>query len=342
MNILVTGGAGYIGSHIVKLLGKTTKNNITVIDNLSTGVKSSVLYGDLIIVDLSDTARIKKIFKNRNFDAIFHFAASIVVPESIKNPLQYYSNNTINTINLIKIAVENNVNFFVFSSTAAVYGIPKKLPISESALKNPINPYGMSKLMSENIIKDTAKAFKNFNYINLRYFNVAGASPDGKIGQSTPKATHLIKLASKTAIGERDKLEIFGTDYDTPDGTCIRDYIHVVDLAKAHISALEYLKNGNKSDTFNCGYGKGFSVKQVIETMKKVSEVDFPVKESGRRPGDPPVLVADNTKILKNLDWIPEYNKLEFICKTAFDWEKKISKSSKQKSNIINKQKSKS
>ena len=325
-SVLITGGAGYIGSHVVKFLGENTDYNITVIDNLSTGKKEAVLYGDLIEEDLSNFNVISEIFSEKKFDAIIHFAASIIVPESVTDPLKYYSNNTINTIKLLGVALQYKVKYFIFSSTAAVYGIPDKIPIKETTPVNPINPYGMSKLMSERVLVDTAQANKDFKYIILRYFNVAGASSDGKIGQNFPQATHLIKKAAQTVIGKGGYLEIYGTDYDTPDGTGVRDYIHVEDLAAAHLSALEYLKEGNSSGIFNCGYDKGYSVREVIDTMKKVSGIDFAVKESARRPGDPPILIADNNKILSHLNWRPRFNNLAIICKTALEWEKTCSK----------------
>ncbi|MBW2342347.1 MAG: UDP-glucose 4-epimerase GalE [Deltaproteobacteria bacterium] len=323
-SVLVTGGAGYIGSHVVKLLGEHTDYGITVIDNLSTGKKEAVLYGDLIVEDVSNTKALSEIFSERKFNAIIHFAASIVVPESVADPLKYYSNNTINTINLIRFALENEVSFFIFSSTAAVYGMPEEIPIKETGSLNPINPYGMSKLMSERVLVDAAQAHHNLRYIILRYFNVAGASSDGKIGQNFPEATHLIKRAAQAVLGAIDYLEIYGLDYDTADGTGVRDYIHVDDLAAAHLSALDYLQEGKGSSIFNCGYGRGYSVQEVVDTMKKVTGVDFPTKESARRPGDPSVLVADNSKILQHLNWKPQFDDLASICKTAFEWEKKI------------------
>lgn len=323
-SVLITGGAGYIGSHVVKLLGEKTDYDITVIDNLSTGKRGAVLYGDLIVEDLSNSDRISEILSRKRFDAIIHFAASIIVPESVSNPVKYYSNNTMNTIRLIGYALEYKVNYFIFSSTAAVYGFPDEIPIRETTAGNPINPYGMSKFMSERVLIDAAQAHKGLKYIILRYFNVAGASSDGKLGQNFPQATHLIKKAAQTVIGQREYLEIYGTDYDTADGTGVRDYIHVEDLAAAHLSALEYLKQGNSSDIFNCGYGRGYSVREVIDTMKKVSGIDFTTKELARRPGDPPILIADNKKILRDLNWRPQFNRLAFICKTALEWEEKI------------------
>jgi UDP-glucose 4-epimerase len=323
-SVLVTGGAGYVGSHVVKQLGDRTNHQITVIDNLSTGLKEAVLYGDLIVEDLSNTLAVSEIFSERRFDAVLHFAASIIVPESVENPLKYYANNTINTIELIRCAVQHGVRNFIFSSTAAVYGIPEEVPVKETTPTQPINPYGMSKLMSEAVLTDTARSNEALNYGILRYFNVAGASRDGKLGQNFPEATHLIKRAAQAAIGQVPYLEIYGTDYETPDGTGVRDYIHVEDLAAAHVSALEYLMNGNGSGVFNCGYGRGYSVREVIDAMKEVSGVDFPVREAPRRAGDPPTLIADNTKILGHLHWRLECDDLALICKTALAWEKKI------------------
>ncbi len=326
MKILVTGGAGYIGSHVVKQLGEETDHEIIVLDNLVTGFKESILYGEFINADLSNYALIEEIIKKGNYDAVIHFAASLVVPESVENPLKYYLNNTANTANLIKQCVKYGVNKFIFSSTAAVYGepSPELIPVTEETPTSPINPYGSSKLMSETVLKDTAFAFSDFNYIALRYFNVAGASLDGSIGQSTKNATLLIKVAAETALGKREKMYIFGDDYPTEDGTCIRDYIHVEDLASAHIRALEYLEEGKEGGVFNCGYGHGFSVKEVLETMKKVSGVDFPVEIKERRAGDPAILISDNSKIRKVMNWIPKYDDLELICKTGLEWEKKI------------------
>ncbi|MEJ5172726.1 MAG: UDP-glucose 4-epimerase GalE [Hydrogenothermaceae bacterium] len=336
MRILITGGAGYIGSHTVKQIIESMDVDITIIDNLSTGSLKAVETlkqihkennrkgeFDFIEADLKDFGVIEGILKAKKFDAVIHFAASIVVPESVKNPLKYYMNNTVNTTNLIKLSVETGVKKFIFSSTAAVYGEPEEVPVKETTSTKPINPYGMSKLMSETVLTDTGKAHPEFKYVILRYFNVAGADIKGRLGQATPNATHLIKVASETAVGKRDKMYIFGTDYPTPDGTCIRDYIHVDDLADAHILALDYLSS-NESDIFNCGYGKGYSVKEVIDTMKKVSGVDFKLEITGRREGDPAVLIADNTKIKQKMGFKPKYNNLELICKTAFEWEKKL------------------
>lgn len=334
MNILITGGAGYIGSHVVKNLLESTNHSITIIDNLSTGLlktietlreiaKAENKNLDFIKLDLNDFESIDEVFKKSHFDSIIHFAASIVVPESVENPLKYYMNNTVNTTNLVRTAVKYKVKRFIFSSTAAVYGEPEEIPVRETTQKSPINPYGFSKLMSERVIIDSGKAYPDFKYVILRYFNVAGADIKCRIGQSFPNATHLIKIASEAASGKRDKMYVFGTDYNTPDGTCIRDYIHVDDLSKAHLEALKYLE-GHDSDIFNCGYGHGYSVIEVINTMKKVSGVDFKVEIAPRRAGDPEKLIADNTKIRSIMGWKPEYDDLELICSTALEWEKHI------------------
>ncbi len=324
MNILVTGGAGYIGSHVVKQLGEKTNHNIVTLDNLSTGSKKAVLYGQLIIQDLSDFSEIENIFRLNKFDVVMHFAASIIVPESISKPMKYYLNNTVNTAWLLDLCRRYKVGKFIFSSTAAVYGEPsdRKVKINEQAKTDPINPYGKSKLMIEEMIKDLGDAESDFRYIILRYFNVAGADIEGRLGQDFPDATHLIKVAAQTACGMRDKMYIFGDDYETPDGTCIRDYIHVDDLASAHLEALEYIED-NKCGVFNCGYGRGFSVKEVISAMKKISKVDFEIEIAGRRHGDPDILIADNNKIMSEMNWEPQYNNLDIICRTAFDWERK-------------------
>ncbi|MEI8390620.1 MAG: UDP-glucose 4-epimerase GalE [bacterium] len=320
MNILVTGGAGYIGSHFVKQLGEETDHNIYIIDNLSTGFVKNILFGKLFQVDLSEIDKIENILINNKINAVVHFAASIVVPESVENPLKYYFNNTINTANLVKLCIKHNINKFIFSSTAAVYDESTQLPVKESNVLNPINPYGMSKLMSERIIQDITVAHKDFKYVILRYFNVAGADIKGRIGQCYPNATHLIKVAAETALGNREKMYIYGDDFNTADGTGVRDYIHVDDLADALIKALNYLDN-NASDIFNCGYGFGYSVKEVINTMKKVSGKDFAVEIVEKRQGDPACIIADNSKIIEKIGWNPKYNDLEIICKTALNWE---------------------
>ncbi len=318
--ILITGGAGYIGSHVVKLLGKRGYQNLLTLDNLSTGHREAVLYGDLKVVDLKDENLVREIVREFKPDAVIHFAASIEVEESVRNPAKYYENNTVNSLRLLEILTEEGVDKFIFSSTAAVYGIPEEIPVKETAPLNPINPYGESKATVEKILRDFSNAY-GLRYVSLRYFNVAGADPEGEIGQSYPEATHLITRALKTAKGEFDKLYIYGTDYPTKDGTAVRDYIHVMDLADAHLLAMDYLMEGGKSDVFNVGYGKGYTVKEVVDTVKKVTDVDFPVVETDRRPGDPPILVADSSKIRKTLNWQPKYDDLEFIIKTAWNWE---------------------
>jgi len=321
--IMVTGGAGYIGSHAVKALGEMGFD-VLVYDNLSTGHRESVLYGDLVVGDLADTPLLEKTMKVFRPDAVMHFAAFIQVEESVRAPLKYYNNNTVNTLTLLDTLIRNNVRFFIFSSTAAVYGIPEKIPVKESAPLSPINPYGASKMMIEQILQDLDRSVDDFHYVSLRYFNVAGADPEGRIGQKYIEATHLITRALKCAKGEFDKLEIFGTDYDTPDGTCIRDYIHVNDLIDAHVNALDYLYKSRKSNIFNLGYGHGYSVKEVVDAAKSVTGIDFPVIETGRRAGDPPALTADSAKAKKELSWKPKNDDLKFIIQTAWNWEKKL------------------
>lgn len=319
LRVLVTGGAGYIGAHVVKLLGERGYN-IVIIDNLSTGSSKQVLYGKLQVLDLAEKEKVLTILKEFKPEIVLHFAASIVVEESIKNPLKYYENNVSNTIKLLSAMKEVGVNKFIFSSSAAVYGIPEIIPVSETAKLKPINPYGRTKAMIEKILEDLAEN-REIDYVSLRYFNVAGADPDGKVGPNSCQPTHLITRALKTAKGEFSFLEIYGTDYPTHDGTCIRDYIYVMDLAEAHLLAMEYLLEGGKSVVLNCGYGKGFSVREVINVVKKVTKKDFKVVEGKRRLGDPPVLIADNTKIKKLLNWQPKYDDLDFIIKTAWEWE---------------------
>ena len=290
-------------------------------DNLSTGNKWSVLYGELIAADLSDKETLKKTIVKFKPDAIMHFAASIVVPESVRTPLKYYQNNTVNTLNLLGTMMACGARNFIFSSTAAVYGIAEKMPVSENAPMSPINPYGASKMMVEKILRDMHLADNDFNYVSLRYFNVAGADGGCRIGQAYKESTHLITRALKTAKGEFQKLQVFGTDYPTTDGTCIRDYIHVDDIADAHILALKYLLDKGKSEVFNCGYGHGYSVREVVAAAKKVTGIDFEVEETGKREGDISILIADNTKIKQKLDWQPKYDDLEYIIKTAWKWE---------------------
>ncbi|MRJ03233.1 MAG: UDP-glucose 4-epimerase GalE [Epsilonproteobacteria bacterium] len=333
-HILITGGAGYIGSHVAKELLKRGDVKLTIVDNLSTGFLETIerlerFYGpvEFIKLDLGDWRGVEDLLGEREFDGIIHFAAALVVPESVENPLKYYLNNTANTAHLIKTAIESGVEKFIFSSTAAVYGEPESIPptgIPEEAPTVPINPYGRSKLMSEQILSDAARAHSKFRYIALRYFNVAGADVEGKIGQSTRNATHLIKVAAQTALGKRERMYIFGDDYPTPDGTCIRDYIHVDDLALAHLEALDYLE-GHGDGVFNVGYGRGYSVREVIETMKRVSGRDFPVSIAPRRPGDPAILIADSSRLRRETSWKPKYDDLELICRTALEWEEQLS-----------------
>ncbi|WP_166255277.1 UDP-glucose 4-epimerase GalE [Marinobacter salicampi] len=320
MKVLVTGGAGYIGSHVVRQLG-AAGHDIIVYDNLSTGYRWAVTCGELVVGDLADEAALDSVLAAHNFDAVIHFAANIVVPESVENPLKYYRNNTRNTMNLLAAIEKHKVPYMVFSSTAAVYGMPPETVLTEELPLEPINPYGASKMMSERMIMDLAAA-SSLNYVILRYFNVAGANPEGLLGQATPEATHLIKVACECATGAREGMSVFGTDYDTRDGTCVRDYIHVEDLAKAHVMALEYMANGGESRVLNCGYGRGFTVREVIEVVKRLSGVDFPVQETGRRAGDPAALMADNSKVVDVLGWKPDYDDLDTIVGTALAWEK--------------------
>ncbi|MCD6547941.1 MAG: UDP-glucose 4-epimerase GalE [Thermodesulfobacterium sp.] len=318
--VLLTGGAGYIGSHVAKLL---TRNGyeVIIIDNLSSSNPRKI-YGKLYKVDLKEEKSVLEILRKERPDIVLHFAAFISVPESLEKPFLYYENNVGNTIKLLSALRKAEINNFLFSSSAAVYGIPDVVPVSEAAELKPINPYGETKVMVEKILRDMAKA-QEINYISLRYFNVAGADPEGELGPTYKQPTHLIIRALKTAKGEYPYLEIFGTDYPTPDGTCIRDYIHVMDLAEAHILAMEYLLSTRESLVLNCGYGKGFSVREVVSTVKKVTGIDFKVVETKRRAGDPPVLVADNSKIRKILKWEPKYDSLETIIKNAWHWELK-------------------
>lgn len=317
--ILVTGGAGYIGSHAVKALGESGYQVLTY-DSLITGNRWAVLYGELIEGDLLDREKLLGIMLGFRPDAVMHFAAFVVVPESVSQPLKYYINNVQGSFNLLWAMQKAGVKRLVFSSSAAVYGIPEKVPVSEDAPLNPINPYGQSKAVVEKVLEDEHKA-GSLDYVSLRYFNVAGADPEGKIGEARENATHLITLCARAAAGIRPHLSVFGTDYPTPDGTCIRDYIHVADLAEAHVFALEYLLGGGESAVFNCGYGRGYSVLEVVLAAKEVTGVDFPVKYEGRRPGDPPILVADARKIRRELRWQPRYDDLEKIIYSAWKWE---------------------
>lgn len=323
MRILVTGGAGYIGSHVVKSLFHANFD-VAVYDNLSTGNPWAVLYGELFEGDLGDIKRLENVIESFKPHGVMHFAASIVVNESVSNPLKYYSNNTSNTINLLNAMIKYKVNNFIFSSTAAVYGIPDKIPVTEDDPMEPINPYGTSKMMNEIILRDLSYARQDFRYVSLRYFNVAGADKECRIGQAYKDPTHLITRALKTAIGQFPKMQIFGTDYNTPDGTCIRDFIHVDDLSDAHILALKYLLDGGSNNIFNCGYSQGYSVKEVINEVKKVTKTDFLVEDAPRRQGDPPVLIADSSKIRKVLGWKPQFNDISIIIESAWKWEQKF------------------
>jgi len=322
MKVLVTGGAGYIGSHMVRTLGEKG-HEVVVYDNLSTGYRESVLHGRLLVADLADAATLDALFAKEKFDAVAHFAAYIVVDESVSEPIKYYRNNFVNALTLIETCLRHKVDKFIFSSTAAVYGIPERVPVTEGALLLPINPYGASKRMVEQVLQDVSHA-SGLRYVALRYFNVAGADPASRIGQKYKDATHLITVSLRAALGLRKELKIFGTDYETPDGTCIRDYIHVDDLIDAHVLALDHLSRGGTSRVFNCGYGHGYSVREVVAEVKRVTGIDFPAQETGRREGDPPALVADSSLIRQELGWKPRYDDLAFIIKTAWDWEKKL------------------
>jgi len=330
MTILVTGGAGYIGSHMVHELADAGEP-VVVLDNLSTGRAASLPKSvPLITGNTGDRALTAKLIAEHRIDAIIHFAASIVVPDSVRDPLGYYRNNTMNTCLLLESAVAGGVKHFIFSSTAAVYGNPDKVPISENAPTHPVSPYGSSKLMSETLLHDTAQAH-GLRFVALRYFNVAGADPKLRTGQSSPGATHLIKVAAEAVVGKRQRVSIYGTDYPTPDGTCIRDYIHVSDLVRAHSAALSYLRKGGANATYNCGYGRGASVREVLAAVKRVSGADFPVEVAERREGDPVSLIADVTRIRAALDWKPQYDDLDTIVKHALGWERRLLAESTQK-----------
>lgn len=320
MKVLVTGGAGYIGSHVVKELVREN-HEVIVVDNLSTGNSQAVKSAKLIVEDLANTKAIEQILQEHRPQAVMHFAGSIIVPESVEKPLDYYQNNTLNSYNLIKLCLDYQVNNFIFSSTAAVYGSIDNGVAVETLSTNPLNPYGSSKLFTEHMLQDVSQANENFNYVALRYFNVSGADPDGEIGQAFPGATHLIKVNCEAAAGKREKTYIFGTDFETPDGTGIRDYIHVVDLAKAHIAGLNYLQQHKKSQVFNCGYGHGFSVREVVKAVKQITGVDYPVEEAPRRAGDGASLVANVDKIKFYTSWLPKYDDLNLIISHAYQWE---------------------
>jgi UDP-glucose 4-epimerase len=320
--ILVTGGAGYIGSHVVRLLTDAGQS-VVVLDNLSTGFSDAVLGAELVVGDTGDRDVVLRVLNEHGVDTVLHFAAHTIVPESVENPLKYYGNNTCSTRTLLECCSAAGVKHFIFSSTAAVYGIPDGPECTEDSPLSPINPYGTSKLMSEMMLRDLGKA-TDMRHTILRYFNVAGSDPQGRIGQSTEKATLLIKVAAEVAVGKREQLYVFGTDYPTADGTGVRDYIHVDDLADAHVKALDYLHDGGESITLNCGYGHGYSVREVIDAVNRVNGTPIKVKEEARRAGDPPALIARADRIRRVLGWEPRYDDIDFIVKTSLDWERKL------------------
>lgn len=324
MKILVTGGAGYIGGTTAQLLCNQG-HQVFVLDNLSTGFIENVpTKAEFIEGDILNQALLEKVLAKNEIEAVIHFAAKLIVPESIEKPFEYYENNVVGALRLLEACRHSGVEQFIFSSTAAVYGNPAEIPVKETAPLAPLNPYGASKAMVEQILHDYGKAY-GLRYVALRYFNVAGALEDISRGQRSKNATHLIKVASETAVGKRSQMFIHGTDYPTPDGTGIRDYIHVVDLAQAHLDALAYLVKGGSSEIMNCGYGHGFSVRQVIEHIKALSEMEFKVVEGPRRPGDAATIIADSSKARSLLGWTPQYDNLQIICKTALEWERSLS-----------------
>ncbi|MBU6461145.1 MAG: UDP-glucose 4-epimerase GalE [Bradyrhizobium sp.] len=323
MTILVTGGAGYIGSHIVQGL-VDRQQPVVVLDNLSTGFRHAVPpEAPLIVGEVGDEGLVSRLLSEHRIEAVMHFAASSVVPDSVTNPLGYYSNNTVSSLALLKSVVAAGIKYFVFSSTAAVYGNPDNQLVAEDQIARPMSPYGASKLMTETMLRDIASA-SSLKYVILRYFNVAGADPKLRTGQSTRAATHLVKVAVQAALGIRAGMDIFGTDYPTPDGTCVRDYIHVCDLVSAHIEALAYLRGGGNSATLNCGYGHGYSVRDVVDTVRRISGTDFAVAERSRRAGDPASIVADTRAIRRVLSWTPAFDNLEAIVQHALAWERKL------------------
>jgi len=326
MSVLVTGGAGYIGSHMVLALVEAGES-VVVIDNLSTGFSAALPEGvPLFIGDAGDENLVDGVIANHHVDAIIHFAGSVVVPDSMRDPLGYYRNNTLTTRSLLAAAVRGNVRRFIFSSTAAVYGNPDHMPVAEDAPTRPLSPYGASKLMSEIMLHDTAAAHE-LNFVVLRYFNVAGADPLARIGLATVGATHLLKIAVEAATGQRAKIDVFGTDYPTPDGSCIRDFIHVTDLVQAHRAALAYLRDGGSSTTLNCGYGRGYSVLETIEAVRRVAGYNFAVQYAPRRAGDIMTMIADTSRLRATLDWTPQYDDLPTIAAHALAWETKLAQS---------------
>lgn len=323
MTVLVTGGAGYIGSHTVLALAEAGED-VVVIDDLSTGFSAYLPEGvPLFIGDAGDENLLEGVIAQHNIESIIHFAGSVVVPESMRDPLGYYRNNFTTARNLLNVAVKRGISRFIFSSTAAVYGNPDQVPVPEHAPTRPLSPYGSSKLMTEIMLHDVAAAY-GMQYATLRYFNVAGADPQARIGLATAGATHLLKIAVEAATGQRAKIDVFGTDYPTPDGSCIRDFIHVTDLSQAHRSALAYLRNGGASTTLNCGYGRGYSVLETIDAVRRVSGRSFAVQYAPRRPGDIMTMVADTSRIRGLLDWKPQYEDLETIAAHALAWEDKL------------------
>ncbi len=323
--ILVTGGAGYIGSHVARQLGLANEDVLTL-DNLSTGFEAAVTTGGFIAGDTGDAALLTKIFSENDIDTVMHFAAHTIVPESVSDPLKYYRNNTASSRTLLEAAATHGVRNFIFSSTAAVYGVPDGGKASEESETQPINPYGTSKLMTEWMLRDLAAA-GGPNYVALRYFNVAGCDPTGTIGQSTPKATLLVKVACEAATGRRPGVSIFGTDFQTPDGTGLRDYIHVEDLATAHLDALKYLRSGGESTVLNCGYGHGYSVREVLAAVERADGKKLTIAEEPRRAGDPPELIAEANRIREVLGWTPQFDDLDTIVTSALEWERKIATS---------------
>ncbi|MDJ0910347.1 MAG: UDP-glucose 4-epimerase GalE [Woeseiaceae bacterium] len=323
--ILVTGGAGYIGSHVVRQLGEAGED-VVVLDNLSTGFEAAVTHGELVIGDTGDRALLDELFTGSDFDTVMHFAAHTIVPESVADPLKYYRNNTASSRTLLDASQQHGIENVVFSSTAAVYGMPAGGKAAEDTPTQPINPYGRSKLMTEWMLQDLAES-GGPSYVSLRYFNVAGCDPGGAIGQSTPEATLLVKVACEAAVGKRPHISIFGTDYPTPDGTGVRDYIHVEDLASAHLDALSYLRAGGDSTTLNCGYGHGYSVRQVIEAVEKANGAPLTVVEEARRAGDSPELIAIAEQIRSTLGWKPRFDDLDTIVQTSLAWERRIADS---------------
>ncbi len=322
-NVLVTGGAGYIGSHVVHAL-LDADWRVVVVDNLSTGRRQLVpREAPLIVADVGEADVIADVLHHYRCSAVLHFAGSVVVPESVADPVAYYRNNTVNSLSVAATCVRVGVPRLIFSSTAAVYGIPDAAgPVTEATPTRPINPYGWSKLMAEGMLRDIAAATP-LRHVALRYFNVAGADPLGRTGQATPQATHLIKVACETALGRRPSMTVFGEDYDTPDGTCIRDFIHVADLAAAHVAALEHLAAGGPSLTLNCGYGRGFSVREVLAAVERLSGTRLPVRSGDRRPGDPPALIADSRRIREVFHWQPRHDRLDDIVASALSWERR-------------------